>query len=172
MIFIVELPIPIFNKTNSAATEVEVRTVAISPIDEFIVLRGQFNLSIIGIFVGSAIVSAFVGSAIVSAFFAFRVLGAVSVVGSAILWIRSKNWEMHGLILTILVYDRNFAIRCPHSDGPVSADFRVGEVELNIDVDGVIWIESERMELVIALVEDSEVVVMRSLDTVELIILV
>ena len=79
---------------------------------------------------------------------------------------------MHGLILTILVYDRNFAIRCPHSDGPVSADFRVGEVELNIDVDGVIWIESERMELVIALVEDSEVVVMRSLDTVELIILV
>ena len=57
---------------------------------------------------------------------------------------------MHGLILIILVSDRDFAIRCPHNDGPVSADLRVGEVELNNDVDGGIWVENERIELVIA----------------------
>ena len=73
---------------------------------------------------------------------------------------------MHGLVLIVLVGDGDGAIRSPHHDGPVGADLRIGEVELNNDVDGVVRGEDEWRELVITLVEDSVVVVMRSLDAV------
>ena len=176
---IVEEPFPVFNETDRASIEADVRLVSVSPSDVIIVLRAKvrrieirsviFLIRSVIFLVRSGIFlirSGLVRSVLVRSVLVRSILVRSRVAITAAIWLISKKREMHGIVLIVLVGDGDGAIRSPHRDGPVSADLRVGEVELNNDVDGIVRGEDEWRELVITLAEDSEVVVMRSLDAV------